>query len=103
MVGPAPTSSSTEMILVWKRQTSWPVTASTAYTPQSGLEPPNTIRWRPLTSVPNAGGDQEPACELLKPVNCHFRLQSAAELGSTALIANSSPPSSAPVRPFSPK
>jgi hypothetical protein len=60
-----------------------------------------------LTSVPNPAGDQDPASvalpgELPKPVNSHFWLQSVAELGSTALIANSAPPSSAPDKPFSP-
>ena len=107
-MGPAPTSLSCAKIRVWKRHTSCPVRASSAYTAQSGLEPPNTTRWRPFLSVPKAGGDHEPASVALpggepKPVNCHFREQSGAALGSTALSANSAPPSSAPVRPFSPK
>src|SRR5437763_15821795 len=103
MVGPAPTSPSREMAGVWNRETRLPVTAFTAYTPQSGLEPPNTTSGLPFLSVAKAGGDQDPAIELLKPVNFHFCEQFVAPFGSTALIANSAPPSSPPVRPFSPK
>src|SRR5436190_14503279 len=108
MVGPAPTSLSEANFCVWNRHASAPVSAFTAYTSQSGLEPPNTTSLRPFLSVAKAGGDHEPASVWLPGglpnlLYVHFRLQSVAPLGSTALMANSAPPSSEPSRPFSPK
>ena len=59
----------------------------------SGLELPKITSGRPFASVAKAGGDHEPAFGSPNPSNTHFWEQSAAPLGSTALIAQTCPPS----------